>query len=126
RGRKDEGARGRGDRGGAFAGGHRRARARGPDGMNPPVIEGPALFEETQRFPVWVYALIAVVLLVLFAVFSMRQVTRVDAGGVTVRFGLIYRTSIPTAEIRVAEAVQYRPVRDYGGWGVKGRSARRA
>ena len=67
--------------------------------------------------------------LVLFAVLSlvtMRQVTRVETGAVSVRFGFLSSTSIPTSEIRLAEAVKYRPVREYGGWGIRGLGRRRA
>jgi len=87
---------------------------------------GPTLFEETQSFPFWTYALVALVLFVVLSVVSTRQVTRVDPGAVTVRYGFIYRTSIPVTDIRIAEAVQYRPLRDYGGYGVRGTGRRRA
>ena len=89
-------------------------------------MNGPTLFEETQSFPIWTYGLMALVLLVVLSIVTMRQVTRVEPGAVTVRFGFIYSTSIPTSEIRLAEAVKYRPLRDYGGWGVRGLARRRA
>jgi hypothetical protein len=38
----------------------------------------------------------------------------------------LYRTRIPTSEILSAEARAYRPVRDYGGWGIRGFGRRRA
>ena len=88
-------------------------------------MNGPTLFEETQSFPIWTYGLMALVLLVVLSIVTMRQVTRVEPGAVTVRFGFIYSTSIPTSEIRLAEAVKYRPLRDYGGWGVRGLARRR-
>jgi hypothetical protein len=68
----------------------------------------------------------ALALLALLSVLALRQDTRVGPHGVTVRFGFLYRTSIPTSDIRLAEAVQYRPVRDYGGWGIRGLGRRRA
>jgi hypothetical protein len=68
----------------------------------------------------------ALALLALLSVLALRQDTRVGAHGVTVRFGFLYRTSIPMSDIRLAEAVQYRPVRDYGGWGIRGLGRRRA
>jgi hypothetical protein len=95
-------------------------------GLGGPPLDGPALFQETQSFPLWTYALMALVLLVLLSVITLRQVTRVEPGAVTVRYGFLYRTSIPTSDIRMAEAVQYRPVRDYGGWGIRGMGSRRA
>jgi hypothetical protein len=38
----------------------------------------------------------------------------------------LYRTRIPISEIISAEARAYRPVRDYGGWGIRGFGRRRA
>jgi hypothetical protein len=87
---------------------------------------GPVMFEETQRFPMWTYALMALVLFAVLSLVTMRQVTRVETGTVSVRFGFLSSTSIPTSEIRLAEAVKYRPVREYGGWGIRGLGRRRA
>jgi hypothetical protein len=84
------------------------------------------MFEETQSFPLWTYALMALVLFVVLSLVTMRQVTRVEPGAVSVRFGFLSSTSIPTSEIRLAEAVKYRPVREYGGWGIRGLGRRRA
>jgi hypothetical protein len=33
---------------------------------------------------------------------------------------------VPLADVERAEAVVYRPVRDYGGWGIRGFGRRRA
>jgi hypothetical protein len=87
---------------------------------------GPVIFDETQSLPLWTYALIALLLFVVLSVLTLRQTTRVEPGAVTVRYGFLYRSSIPVADIRLAEAVQYRPVRDYGGWGIRGLGRRRA
>jgi hypothetical protein len=95
-------------------------------GLGGSALDGPSLFQETQSLPLWTYALMALVVLLLLSLLTMRQVTRVEPGAVTVRFGLLYRTSIPTSDIRTAEAVQYRPVREYGGWGIRGMGRRRA
>lgn len=55
--------------------------------------------------------------LTLFLTLKMR--TRVDGGGVHIRTLYVVRRSIPFAEIESAEAVVYRPLRDYGGWGLR-------
>jgi hypothetical protein len=89
-------------------------------------MTGPAWFEETQGFPVWVYVLIAAVFLILVSVLTVRQTTTVGDGGVTVRFGVLYRTQILFSEMARAEAMSYHPVRDYGGWGIRGFGRRRA
>lgn len=55
--------------------------------------------------------------LTLFLTLKMR--TRVDGGGVHIRTLYVVRRSLPFAEIESAEAVVYRPLRDYGGWGLR-------
>jgi hypothetical protein len=89
-------------------------------------MNGPALFEETQSFSPWIYGIVFLVVAILAAVATMRQTTRVTPDAVTVRFGILYKTRIPIADVRQAEAVQYRPVRDYGGWGIRGFGRKRA
>ena len=83
-------------------------------------------FDESQGLPGWTYLLMGLVLLVLLSTLTLRQVTSVADDGVTVRFGFLYRTRVPFSEITRAEAVTYRPVRDYGGWGIRGLGRRRA
>ena len=83
-------------------------------------------FDESQGLPAWTYLLMGVVLLVLLSTLTLRQVTSVADDGVTVRFGFLYRTRVPFSEISRAEAVTYRPVHDYGGWGMRGLGRRRA
>jgi hypothetical protein len=94
--------------------------------VNGATLSGTPLFEESQGFSPWVYVLVAAVLAILAAVVTMRQSTRVSTDAVTVRFGFVYRTRIPLAEIRQAEAVVYRPIAEYGGWGIRGFGKRRA
>ena len=89
-------------------------------------MNGSAWFEETQGFASWAYVLIFVLFLILFSVLTLRQTTIVASDAVTVRYGFLYRVQIPFSEIAHAEAVSYRPVRDYGGWGIRGLGRRRA
>jgi hypothetical protein len=89
-------------------------------------MNGSAWFEETQGFASWAYVLICVLFLILFSVLTLRQTTIVASDAVTVRYGFLYRVRIPFSEIAHAEAVSYRPVRDYGGWGIRGLGRRRA
>lgn len=49
--------------------------------------------------------------------------TVVDSDSVTVTFGWLfplYRRRVPLRDIRSVEAITYSPLRDYGGWGIKG------
>jgi hypothetical protein len=89
-------------------------------------LNGTVLFEETQRFSPWLYVLVGAILAILAGVLTMRQTTTVSADALSVRFGAFYATRIPLADIVRAEAVVYRPVREYGGWGIRGFGRRRA
>jgi hypothetical protein len=89
-------------------------------------MNGNVLFEETQSFSPWLYVVAVLVLAILAAVATMRQKTVVTPEAVSVRFGMFYRTQIPLAEVRQAEAIVYRPIADYGGWGIRGFRKKRA
>jgi hypothetical protein len=62
---------------------------------------------------------IAFSLLLVWAMRVMRLKTRVDGQGVHLHFVLLRRRSVPFAEITGCEVVDYRPLRDYGGWGIR-------
>ena len=89
-------------------------------------MNGSIGFEESQWFSPWLYLLLSVVFLVLLAVLTVHQTTRVEGDGVTVSLGFLYRTRVSFVEVARAEAVSYRPIRDYGGWGIRGFGRRRA
>ena len=51
---------------------------------------------------------------------KLELITEVRDDVLEVRFrGLFVRRAIPLAQIRHFEAKTYRPIRDYGGWGVR-------
>ena len=54
---------------------------------------------------------------IMFSTMTMR--TRVDGDGIHIRTLYVVRRKLPFAEIESAEAVVYRPLRDYGGWGLR-------
>lgn len=89
-------------------------------------MTGMSLYEEAQGFGVWMYAVAAFMILVALSVGSLKMKTTVGSDAVTVRFGFLNTTRIPITEIARAEAIAYRPVRDYGGWGIRGFGRRRA
>ena len=89
-------------------------------------MNGQVIFRESQSFSPWIYALVVLVIAFLAALATMRLTTTVTTDSVTVRLGVFYRTRIPLTEIRQAEAVEYRPIADYGGWGIRGFGRRRA
>jgi hypothetical protein len=52
----------------------------------------------------------------------------VTESGVVLHLGYIpvVRRTIPFAEIESARAVRYHPIREFGGWGIRGRGRRKA
>ena len=84
-----------------------------------------AWFEEAQGLASWSYLLMGAVFLILVSLLSVRETTRVAEDGLTVRFGFLHKTRVAFSEIARAEAVAYRPVREYGGWGIRGGGRRR-
>jgi hypothetical protein len=85
-----------------------------------------ALFEETQGFGTVVLVAVTILVLVVMLLLTMRMTTTVRPDAVQIRFGWIYSKTLPIAEIARAEARIYRPVADYGGWGIRGMGRRRA
>jgi hypothetical protein len=115
-----------------------------------------AMFREEQYFDWRVYAMIASVevltalamlkgstwsselllglavgtgLLLFFAVLLLHMTTEVTPADVRVWFGWIpvYRRVVPLGDIRRVELVSFRPIADYGFWGVRsGRDGDRA
>ncbi|MCA0360088.1 MAG: hypothetical protein LCH41_03445 [Armatimonadetes bacterium] len=106
-----------------------------------------ARFREVQRFPLWAEGLLVLIgvlmpilsvnlgketwsiwllaipaSLLLVWVFLFRMVTEVDGEKLTVSFGWVpsYRCTFPLADISAAQKVKYQPIRDYGGWGIRG------
>lgn len=63
----------------------------------------------------WLFA--GVLLPALFL--SARLVTEVSALGLRLRFAPFVDREIPFAEMRRVEARTYRPLREYGGWGIR-------
>ena len=72
---------------------------------------------------VWlVWALIAVGVPLLF--WALRLTVVVDRKGVHARYRPFVNRRIPFKDIESCEAVTYRPIRDYGGWGIRWRPKR--
>ncbi len=85
-----------------------------------------------QAAPAWSKALLGVAALLVLAVIAMIYVselkTEVKPDGLYVRFFPLHRSAVRIApeEIKAAEAVEYNPMRDYGGWGIRRSSAGKA
>lgn len=76
--------------------------------------------------PDWgVWLLWAVIGLCLPALFlSIKLVLEVTPDGVVIHYLPITKRVIPLADIEKVEARTYNPIREFGGWGVKGWSRR--
>jgi len=88
-------------------------------------MSGVTLYEEAQGFAPWAYAVVGLALLLCVALGSLRMKTTVTPEGVTVSYGFL-STRVALSNIARAQAVVYRPIRDYGGWGIRGFGNRRA
>ena len=57
--------------------------------------------------------------LMLYLFSTFKLITRVDAAGITIRFYPLRSKLISFAEIASCEARTYKPLAEYGGWGIK-------
>lgn len=66
-------------------------------------------------------ALLGLLLPAVAVVLLLRMTTEVSPSMVRVWFGWIpsYRRTVPIAAVRRLEVVTYRPLADYGGWGIR-------
>jgi hypothetical protein len=51
--------------------------------------------------------------------YKMKLTTKLDSNGLHILFFPLRRRDIPLNDIAHWEACTYRPIRDYGGWGIK-------
>ena len=103
-------------------------------------MEETPLFREVQRFrQPWIWALLGGVALLMLVlgpiswgglvivgavaglVYSLRLKTEVRADGIYLKMWPLHRSfrRIPWSEIKQYEAKQYRPLREFGGWGIR-------
>jgi hypothetical protein len=74
----------------------------------------------TGPLPVLVILLVAVTMAVPLLLLAARLVVDVDRDAITIRFRFLWPTRrIPLSEVRRAYAMTYRPLLDYGGYGVR-------
>ncbi len=73
-----------------------------------------------QDIPLIIYCVIFGIGLPALLFFS-QLITEVHDGGIYIRFFPFHRTfrRIAFAEIKRCEVLNYRPIRDYGGWGIR-------
>jgi hypothetical protein len=49
----------------------------------------------------------------------LRLTVTIDEGGIHIRYYPFVRRTIPFTDIRAFQARRYRPVREFGGWGIR-------
>lgn len=70
-------------------------------------------------------AVIAFILLMLYLFYVLRLITHVDAKGIYIRFYPFPGKRIDYPKVESCKARTYRPLAEYGGWGIKyGRSGK--
>lgn len=71
--------------------------------------------------PDWVLMVSLLLPLVVFGgvVFVLRLETETSAEALVARYRPFRTRHMPYADLRHAEAITYRPIRDYGGWGFR-------
>ena len=68
----------------------------------------------------FILAISSVAIASIFAlVVSLRMHTTVSDGSLKVRFWPFSRLTIPIADVKQSELIQYDPLSDFGGWGVR-------
>lgn len=75
-----------------------------------------------QGKPESLLSLIVTAFMILMWTVMGPMFTVIDGEALRVRFGFlaIYRRSFPFETIQSAEVVTYNPIREYGGWGIRG------
>ena len=81
----------------------------------------PVVVVLAMRGPVLEVIVVPVIVLAIGALFAFaRLVVDVDREAITVTFHVLWPTRrIPLSDVRRAEATRYRPLLDYGGYGVR-------
>ena len=103
-------------------------------------MEGEPHFREVQRFrQPWIWVLLGGVSLLMIAfgpiswgglvvvgavamlLYSLRLETEVRADGIYLKMWPLHRSArrIPWSEIERYESTQYRPLQEFGGWGIR-------
>lgn len=78
--------------------------------------------------PDWLILLFWFIFGLIFPIgfYLMRLVVEVYEDHVSIRYIPLSHRQIAMNEIRNVDAISYRPIREYGGWGIRGLSNRRA
>jgi hypothetical protein len=83
---------------------------------------------DAKTYPYSIGILVGLALPTVFTVGVLRMTTEVTPGRLDVTFGWLptYHRSIVVSAIKGVEVVTYRPIADYGGWGIRsGRNGER-
>lgn len=74
----------------------------------------------THPAPDWtLYVILGLSVILVVLVFMTRLLVRVDRKGVLVLFSPFLRKHYPWSKISSYEVLEYDPVKDFGGWGIR-------
>jgi hypothetical protein len=76
-----------------------------------------SLLAPEGQIVLWV--VLGIVLATALLLYSMRLSVQVDTEAVRIRFFPIWKKTIPLADMVRWEARTYRPILEYGGWGIR-------
>ena len=60
-----------------------------------------------------------ILILVAIALFGFRLETKIHNGNINIKYPILLNKDIPISEIKSVETITYRPLRDFGGWGIR-------
>lgn len=66
-------------------------------------------------------SILASFIIILFLLYVPFLDTRITEKGITVKFVLLFTRHYPWEKIVKSSIRQYKPVKEYGGWGIKGK-----
>jgi hypothetical protein len=76
------------------------------------------------RGPEGILLVLLLLLPTLFHLLELRVLVHLDR--VEIRFRPLLRRVIPLSSVAGCQAIEYRPIREFGGWGIRVRRGRRA
>ncbi|PZX51817.1 hypothetical protein LV84_03575 [Algoriphagus ratkowskyi] len=87
-----------------------------------------ATSEDKQEMIIAMAVVIGTMGLLILLILSLRLETRIDRQNISFRYKPIIRNwrNYSRAEILSAEVIEYSPLTDYGGWGLKGNKTTKA
>lgn len=65
------------------------------------------------------YILLAIPIALILLIVSLKLITRIDDQAIFIHYIPFMRRSIPWGDISKVEVIDYHPIREFGGWGLR-------